>query len=97
MSRLTFQLLRRDSTGSDSFSVGSTSGLLIANEVIDRDVICPREVTCVVMLQITVEPGEYFQLIQVRTRKTILTNWSVSGVGVGDVCYGFHIELEHVY
>ena len=67
LSQLTFQLLRRDSPGSEAFSLDSTSGVLTASRSIDRDVICARMEECVVRLQVSVEPGDFFQLIQVRS------------------------------
>ena len=62
LSQLQFSILEQlPSEG--LFSVDD-NGLLRAAKTVDRDIICPRQTTCVVSLIIQVEPRDFFRILQ---------------------------------
>ncbi len=65
LEQLRFSFLAQSSIYSEYFSIGEQSGLLEATVSIDRDELCPRQETCDIPLDVSVQPGEYFQIIKV--------------------------------
>ena len=65
LDQLRFSFLAQSSIYSEHFSIGEQSGLLQATTSIDRDELCPHQVTCDIPLDISVQPGQYFQIIKV--------------------------------
>ena len=65
LDQLRFSFLSQSSKYSEYFSIGERSGLLEATISIDRDELCPRQVNCDIPLDISVQPGQYFQIIKV--------------------------------
>jgi len=47
------------------FSLEERTGVLRTRDVIDRDVICPQMMTCVIRLDVAVQPSAYFEIIKV--------------------------------
>ena len=55
----------RQTNDTHLFEVDSSSGILKTATEIDRDVLCARQIQCLVILNVAVGPGDYFELINV--------------------------------
>lgn len=47
------------------FSLDERNGILRTGRVIDRDVVCPGQLTCMIRLDLAVQPSAYFEVIKV--------------------------------
>ena len=59
--QLQFRFMKPNYVG---FSVESTSGVLQTNSRIDREVLCPGLETCLVRLDVGIQPNKYFRIIR---------------------------------
>lgn len=49
----------------DYFTIHSSTGILRTAKVIDRDQICPHQMTCAIHLNVMVQPGRYFKILKI--------------------------------
>ena len=63
---LRFTILTEGNENARYFDIGSEDGVLRTKEVIDRDTLCPRLLTCVLRLDIAIHsPPDHFEVIKV--------------------------------
>lgn len=55
-----------DQVVADYFQVEKHSGKIITARAIDREVICPRKVSCRISFQVVVTPADYFRVLSVQ-------------------------------
>ena len=69
-SQLEFILMDTSDFAKDIFTVEETSGQVWTNRKIDRDVLCPGKVECIVHLKIMVQPEEFFRILKIKLKIT---------------------------
>lgn len=47
------------------FSLDERNGILRTGRIIDRDVVCPGQLTCMIRLDLAVQPSAYFEVIKI--------------------------------
>jgi len=69
--KLSFVILNSSQANSQLFSIDEKSGKLTTASLIDREVICLRQPTCFVTLDVAVQPQLFFRIIKVLENKSI--------------------------
>ena len=63
--QLRYSFLDPDEENVNLFSIDSMTGILRTEVVLDRELVCPQQLTCTVNIDIAVGPRQYFQVIGV--------------------------------
>ena len=66
LQELRFKFLTKPKLGGDYFKIEPESGILRTTASIDRDVICPLELECLIKFDVAVQPIQFFQIIKVQ-------------------------------
>ncbi len=62
---LMFSFLNQPDRKQDLFAIQDNTGIVRTTHRIDRDTICPGQVTCIVWLHVAVQPPQYFEVIKI--------------------------------
>ena len=62
---LRFNFLTESELAEGFFSIHQRTGVIRATKRIDRDTICPQAEECIAEFRVVVQPGEFFQIIEV--------------------------------
>ena len=60
-----FSLVTPGTPNQGYFSVDTTTGVLRTTKVLDRDYICPGQITCLIKFDVIVQPSKFYKLIEI--------------------------------